>query len=399
MAYDDVINNPQGSVKLSEVFTDRAIDVIETAIGETGIKIVEQLRNVAADAIRKNSYILHSDGRIHWDGSVISFDSDSEYTNIILSLLQTESSAPRRINLVLTGGASNTATTFNNITLNDKELIYIELNRDIILQGSGDVVLQNAVNGGSLVSGYTVKKVSVNLSSSGMPSLESPIILGPSANSNTFNIPLAIRYDYLIGVINYQDLWWIPHGIRWPQNVRSVIGAVVVQGFDVYPNVFVSSTAELVQALIDYSDGGIICVKESFVLDQAVTIPSGVTLLGRSKQRSSGSPSIISLDVTGNITMQDYSKIKDIAFYGNANFGNTGNHTVVTMSGNYAIIDSCSFEFQNNILGPNTATAILASGSYNKIEKCRFVSISSSSYRIGINYTGTFNTDIDSYFS
>jgi hypothetical protein len=395
MAYDSVIDKPQGSVKLAEIFTDRAIDVIETAIGETGLIIVEQLRNVMADAIRKNSYILHSDGRVLWDGSNINFVSDSENTNIILTLLQTENAALRRINLVLTGGGSNTANTFNNIALNDKEMIYIELDRNTILNGSGDVVLENAAGGGSLISGYTVKKVSVNLSSSGMPSLQSPITGG---NTDTFNIPLAVRYDYLIGAITYQDLWWIPHGIRWPQNTRSVIGAVVVQGFDVYPNVFVSSTAELVQALIDYSDGGVICVKESFVLDQSVTLPTGVTLIGRSMQRASGSPAIISLDVTGGITMQSHTRIKDIAFYGNSNFGQTGNHTVITMSNSYCYVENCSFEFQNT--GPtNTATAILCSGSYNKIEKCKFVDVVSPAYKIGVNYIGSYNADIDCEFT
>lgn len=97
---------------------------------------------------------------------------------------------------------------FNSIALASGEVAYIELDRSLI-PSSGSLVLENGVSGGSLVVGKTVKK------STAGPALVS----AASGATGTLSIPLAMNVD--------GHLWWIPHGIYWPPNTSSPLGAVI----------------------------------------------------------------------------------------------------------------------------------------------------------------------------
>ena len=104
-----------------------------------------------------------------------------------------------------------------------------------------------------------------------------------TTKSQTMNIPLAARLDWTDGIDSYQDIWWIPHGIRWPEGTKSNVGAVVVRGLETLPSTFVRNQDELTNAITTLgTTGGVILASESFSIDQGITIPPGITFCSRS---------------------------------------------------------------------------------------------------------------------
>jgi len=397
MAYDDIKAKNQGSVKQSEVFSDKELDIIKANIGETGIKVIEQLIRVSGDALRRLNYILWSPGRIRWDGTTIHFDSDTRDNDIYLRLLQTEEAAPRTIDLKMNGSQiANTTDEFLNIDLADGELLYLELDRDTILSSSGSVDLENAVGGGSVVGGYTVKKASIS-SSSGMPALITP----EGGNTQTFYIPIAMRVDWNDGFDSHQDIWWIPHGIKWPMGTTSTMGSVIVKGLETWPTAYVRSQAELIQEITALGgNGGIILATSPFNIDTSITIPAGVTFAGRTDISISGNNNAINLLPGGRIILSDRSRLERLYFRSSTSFGASANERMVQMSGERAYIENCEFEVTKPDTGPSEAICVYVDGNENRLNNCRFNSVVGTTYKIGIDYiSGSNNIDLDSMFT
>lgn len=399
MAYDDPIDKNQGAVKISEVFTDRALDIIKTDIGESGIKVMEQLVRIAGDALRRINYIMFSPGRINWTGDEIEFDSDSRDNNIIFRILQTEDgnpATPRTVDLVLKGtdAGVNAESIFKSIQMVDGDILYLELDRSLVLAAGASKDLHNAVGGASVFQGLTVKKTNI---ATGMPSLKAQ----EGSLTDTFAIPLAMRVDWTDGVDSYQDIWWIPHGIRWPMNTRSALGGVVVLGLETWPSVFVGDQAQLIQALTDLStSGGIILLNKPISLDSPITVPEGVSIISRSNKYGTAEAGL-TLTTGAKITLGEGSKLFNLNIEGAASFGGTSNvvEQMIVMAGNKGEIRDCNFRLINVNVGTSEGSCIGVSGTNNRVFNCSFRLGATVTHRIGIKYLGgTNNTDTDSQF-
>jgi hypothetical protein len=372
MSYDDIINANQGSVKLSETFGDREINVIETAEGESGIKVVERLRDLGADAVRKNSFLLHSTGRIKWTGTEIEWEDDfgaGSWSNIVLTLFQHENPGVRTVNLVMTGNSS-----FTTMALADNEMLYIEIDRaNIASTAISDIAIDSGTTGARLV------KATLE---AGMPEMK-------TTDGSTAYIPLVARLG--------DDIWWIPHGIRWIPGTQSTLGAVIVDGQELYPSYFVDDEGQLHSATLGLTGkGGLICLNLSFPVTDEITIPDGVTLTGRTSSIAATAPSVITLTQNGRIVMNNSAAMKDLAVIGDASFGSFASSVAVTV-GDYCTLTNCSFQFLNDVV-TYTKTAVSCIGTRSKLSNCRFYDLSGDADKVGINYAGTFNTDIDSLF-
>jgi hypothetical protein len=232
----------QGAIKQSELFTDNPQPLLNIQTGDDGMTLVEQLRRVASDALRRLGLVLTSrdlgaftPGDITWSGTAIQFPPS---TSIVLKLLQSEASQTTGgvpVDLIMTYGGSNTPTAFSSITLNNGDIVYVEIERELIPTSpsttvggitSVQVPLYNAAGGGSINNGLTVKVAQT------LPALAAP----QGAVQGTICIPIAIRVD--------SALWWIPHGIFWPAGTSSPLGAVV------------TSTIAPVKSIIEYHSMG-----------------------------------------------------------------------------------------------------------------------------------------------
>lgn len=223
------IPQEQGAIKLSEIAADLAIALLATAEREDMLTVIEQTRKVLTDSLRRSggAFVFTSrnavganPGTMAWTGTTITFGVN---TSLVLKILQNESG--NVVDLIATYGASNGAATFNSLPLASGEVLYVELDRTL-LPMSGSLVLENAVSGGSLVVGKTIKKATAG------PALASAM----SGATGTLSIPLAINVD--------GHIWWIPHGIYWPPATSSPLGAVV------------TSTSLPIGAMIPYHNFG-----------------------------------------------------------------------------------------------------------------------------------------------
>jgi len=408
MAHDDTIEKKQGAIKVSETYTDEQLKIIQNAVGESGIKTLRLIMNPISDAIRMNNFILHSSGQINWTGTEIQFDSDSKGNNITLRLLMLDDEAnAKTVDLILEGTTgANSALLFNSISLNNQELLYIELDRQKILDAvsvspgtePAKIVIENGVSGGAITPGSILKKVSLS-DTSGMPSM-----LATETTSETVNIPLVSRFDWSDGITptDFQDIWWIPHGIRWPTGTRSVLGAVVVKGLETYPTTFVRKQVELQNALLDINvaaEGGIILVSENIDIDSVITIPSGVTLLSRGSPQDGTVPAISSLrlGVGGKIILETRSKLFNINIEATSVFGDALEEDLVLVSGDNVEIRDCAFKLDVSS-GATKANCVKITGSNNRIWNSKF-RIQNIANHVGISYfAGANNVDTDSIF-
>lgn len=389
MSYDDTILKDQGSPKISEIAVDRIQEVISIPESGNSLVALEQLRRLSVDALRRQNYILHSDGELSWDGSEIRFDSNGRTNHIIFRILQTEIDAIRTVDLRLNGSITgNTSNTFESISLNDQELLYLEIDTNRIRSSgpSGVIDIENAVGGGSLNSGYTLKKIALS-STTGMPQFNypRPDELTGSIFPTTFFVPLCFRADWTDGSITYQDIWWIPHGIRWPSGVVSTIGDVIVRGLETYGDYYVRTQAELQTAITALSSiGGNIIISAPFTIDSSITIHEGIRLMGRSS-RGTGSPkAALTFASSGKLTMSARSQLKDIYCVCTTSFASSAHEQMVEVSGGNCIIDGVNFNLLNT--GGYQATALKVSSANNRILNCRFQSVISIATRIGIDY-------------
>lgn len=207
-----VINPNQGAVKASEVATDTAQVALTTAVQEDVNTVLNQLRKLAAIALRKSSMLFRSTGDIRWD-----FDSTqpsaTQYkvlftSDIQVGFLTTESSNPTIDLKILTlpSGVSNSPTTFASVPLLDGQALVIELSQ------STSEVSGNVGNAAS-ASTATLPRL-VIYPESALPSLM--IAQANTGFSGAISIPLCIRQD--------TRLAWLINGDNWPSNFQSSLG-------------------------------------------------------------------------------------------------------------------------------------------------------------------------------
>lgn len=430
MSYDDDIFLNQGAVKASEIFMDRANNLIGSSIGSSGIKVIEKSLDMIGTLLSKQSFILTSTGRMEWKstsltGAQIVFDKDSAFvapTDIVLYVLQNENGvAQKTYKITIQGSASADSTHFKTIDLANNELLYIEIKKSELQNAiGGNLIITNGVDSVG-TAGKRLKKTLVNPITQGMDQLLNPISLlneTPSGTDTTMYIPLALRVDFtLTSGVTEKNIWWIPHGIRWPSGTTSTIGAVIVDGAQVYPNYFVAQNENtLIQAISTIngtaSGGGVILIWGDITLTSSYVIPENVILIGRGFSNHT-----ITLGAGGSITLSNYCKLQDlkivmssggyiqtgnfseisgINFYGNADFGAILNESMLKIQGNNNIIKSCRFNWANTTA--LTAFGINVVGNENRIRDCKFFGVTSSLFKTGIRYfSGSGNTDTDTY--
>jgi len=206
----------QGAIKLEEVVTNDSITSIGATETTDALSTVKQIQQLALDSFFKQGSMLFSTNRVEWTGTQLNFYQNGEVADVHIRILQTESDTLRTVDLTMTGSmVSNTATTFMELPLADQELLYIEIDRATLLASGGTLAIENAVTGGSLVSGQTLKKVSLS-SSTGMDQITSLI----SGGGSSMFIPLAYRND--AGPL--QDLMWPLSNERWGLATVNFIG-------------------------------------------------------------------------------------------------------------------------------------------------------------------------------
>lgn len=204
------INKDQGAIKLSEVSVDNAQEVIDTQDREDALTAFEELLKATTDSLRKTSMLLISDGVVTWNnGNSQELWLNNSVSIILKLLLNPASAAARTINIRYTGQANqilNGATanaSRSSIRINDGDVLYIELNRDLLNAAAPNLDLDFSTPGQRLVV----------YPQGSMPVLDS---------DSTISIPLALRQDGGADV----NLWWRPSGILWSNTISSYLGQI-----------------------------------------------------------------------------------------------------------------------------------------------------------------------------
>jgi hypothetical protein len=427
MAFDDDISLGQGAIKASEIFMDRAVPLVGSSVGSSAVKLIENSLDMIGTLLSRQSFILTSTGRIEWKSTAtqaeVVFDKDVAFipaTNIDLYVLQNENGVAKKTYTVrMQGAAAADATHFKTIELQNYELLYIEVDKSQLQASGGTLTITNGIDNSGLwgVAGKVLKKTLVNPATAGMDQLLNPISGG---TDTTMYIPLAIRIDFqLTSGVTEKNIWWIPHGIRWPSGTTSTIGAVIVDGSQVYPNYFIAQNENtLVQAISTIngttSGGGVIILWGDLTLTAAYTIPDNVILISRGFANHTltlgagasltigNSCKIQDLKIVmssgGYIQTGSFCEISGVKFYGNSNFGTLLNEAMLKVQGTANQIRNCQFEWANTT--SLTAFGINVAGNENRIRDCKFFGVVSSAFKTGIRYqSGSGNTDTDTYAS
>ena len=383
MNYDSPIPPNQGNEKLSEIGVDREQPIIGSAVNESALKVLEQHFKISTDLANKQNYIFRSEGSMTWDGTSIRFDANAIANHAILEVLQTVSTIIPRYQFRLQGTTgANTANTFRDVTLNDGELLYLEIDPAQLttgnLVGGAYFQIENAVSGGSIVSGRTLKKVLIN-EFMGMPTIKS---LVDGSISTTYYIAIAYRRG--------TNVYWIPHGITWPQNTTSPLGSVIVSGLQVLPERFAGNEAELAGALTDLAadDGGIILLTQGFTITNTHTIPANVTIVGRGYKSTINCTTGKFLIPNVNVTFENFRIQAAGSFTGD----------LVAVTGNRSRMRNMIFDI-TNATNVNTNRCISIASSHNRLFECWFINVATTN-KVGINYSTnvlhTNNADVDS---
>lgn len=275
MNFDSNLPGNQGNTKLSEIAIDRTPKLFDTAGPQTNALTAEEVQFAAlTELARRQNYILRSVGNMNWSGTQLRFDDSAVANNIVFDVLATEGATNHSFSLVMQGSTTvNGTNTFEFINLTDGDMLYMELNSALITDLGASFNLDNAASGTGTTVGMRLLKTTV---AAGMPKVtQSP------TGGTLFNIPLAIvRLNAGLGT---NDIFWIPHGIRWPAGTVSNLGAVLVNGPQPWPDHFASSEATLNSAITACSaaGGGVILVTAPFSITGSINIPANTKLIGR----------------------------------------------------------------------------------------------------------------------
>jgi len=189
-----LLNKIKGFIKLSEVSTDSANTLLNTASNESAITVFSQSVSALEDALRKQSVLVTSTGNVTWSLNKISLDVG---TNIIIKFLQNPNG--QVVNLVLNYSDFSSGIDL----LNDGDIFYVELNRNLISSGTIPIY-----NGG------------VNIGQRALVASSLPAMTNSQTGpfQGTMCIPLAVSQ----GV----NLWWVPNQFYWPPGKTEIIGAI-----------------------------------------------------------------------------------------------------------------------------------------------------------------------------
>jgi sugar lactone lactonase YvrE len=318
MSYKNPTPTNIGSTKLSEISMDTPSPLLDSPIHDSALRVTEQLLKVTADLLRRQNFFLRSTGSVNWDalGNI----KLGVGINMVVDILQTDHATHRKISLQMIGGTANTTTEFNSISLADNELIYLEI--DPANLTSNNIIIENGVGGNSSVFGKTLRKI--NSTTGGMPQLVSPV---NGSTSTTYYIPVAYRSG--------SSIHWIPHGITWPANTESPLGAVLTDGITPIPEYFVESQLGLKTAIANLNGvgGGVILLvkdpAQPFNIDEKITVGPNITILGRGKKTAITLLNGGSFELQENAELKDFSIITASDWTGNAIHMNGGKRAKV----------------------------------------------------------------------
>ncbi|NBO99749.1 MAG: tail fiber protein [Proteobacteria bacterium] len=189
-----LLDKLKGFIKLSEVSADSAQSLLDTAVREDASTVFSQTVSALEDALRRQSIILTSTGPVTWSLNKLTPESG---TNIILKL--TQNSNGQVVNLLLNYPDFSAGLSFPN----DGDILYIELNRNLISSGTIQIY-----NGG------------INIGQRALVASTMPSMINSQSGSfqGTICIPIAVRQG--------TNLWWIVSGFYWPNGESDVIGGI-----------------------------------------------------------------------------------------------------------------------------------------------------------------------------
>lgn len=369
----------QGDTKLSEIAVDRATPLFQgSAPQQNALVTMEVAFRALTELARRQNYILRSEGSMQWTGTEIRFDANALANSVHLEVLATEGSVNPAFALRMQGSLSaNSPTEFLNIPMDDGDLVYLELDSTLLVDQGSSFDLENAINGGGTTVGFRVLKQPMTTA---MPQLQ----IAAAGGGSLFYIPLALRRG--------TDIFWIPHGIRWPAGSTSVLGAVIVEGVEAYPERFVDSQAELLAACADLGPqgGGVIMLLDDFSIDQVIAIPAGVKVMGRGKTKYT-----VTVLPGGGFSLGSRAEIADLSLVASAAF--TG-AVVVFNSADKARLFGVSIDISATT-DVSTNRAAFIDGNWNRLYDCEIIGTVSTN-RIGVYYnSGANNADVDTRFA
>jgi len=395
------IDIKQGAIKISEVSTDEANSLLGTALREDSSTVINEQVKILDNILSKEGITLTSNGKMKWDNNILYFYYDGTASNLIVYLTQINDSTKRTIQLVMNGGALDSDDAFEQIPLNNNELIYLDLNISAILTGTvnGIFNVKNGVFNPSILSSYgaVLRKTTLGISN-GMPVLNA---MPDNSSDATFNTLIALRQNITINSIVYNNLYWYPHGIKWESGTADIAGTTIVTRANYLPDYAVSTFSDLQSAIIRLSlNGGIILLDTNgteMIATDNINISNNVILWGRGSKET-----VIKIaNSSYSITVGNNAEIKNIKIKGDTTF-NSGSLLTVPLNISNSKIKDCLFELTNTL---GDATCISVNGNHTRIINCTFGTDTNSmidnypSNRTGINYlNGTNNADIDSRF-
>lgn len=386
MNFDDNLPGNQGNTKLSEIAIDRKPKLFDTAGPQTNALISSEVAFAALTELsRRQNYILRSIGNMNWTGSQLRFDDSAIANNIVFDVLSTEGVTNHSFSLVMQGSTTvNGAATFQFINMADGDMLYMELNSALITDLGSSFNLDNGASGTGTTVGMRLLKTTVAL---GMPK----VTQSPTGGS-LFNIPLAIcRVNAGLGT---NDIFWIPHGIRWPAGTVSNLGAVLVNGPQPWPDHFASSEATLDSSLSACSSagGGIILITAPFSITGVKVIPANTKIIGRG-------PGINKITMINGSQIQmsaAFSYLEFVSLLAQSGFAGT----MVSITGNGGTVRECTID-QTNQTDVITNIGVLIGGTNNRLYRNFVKQGSPIVNKIGMSYqvgaTGP-NTDVDTLF-
>jgi hypothetical protein len=387
MAFDSNRPADSGDTKLSEIAIDRSMPMFSTSGPQTNALLALQAAfRAVLETTRKTNYILRSQGNIFWSGSEIRFDDQALVNNAILDILATEGTVNPSFSIRLHGSTtSNGTNTFLNIPLADGEMLYMELDSNLLIDQGSSFDLDNAINGGGTPT--VGKRLMKTTFAAGMPRLDAT-----ATSATIFNIPLAIRRG--------TDIWWIPHGIRWPSGTASTLGAIIVEGVEPWPNHFAENEAQFDAAITSCAaaGGGIILIKSSFNITTPKTIPNNTKILGRGGG-SVGGPSGFGFS---NLTVVNGGKFVMSGYFSSmeavnltADSGFTG--VMLDIQPGYGnTVRECNFDM-TQCANVSTNIAARLGGNSNRMYRNYIRGVSGN--KIGVFYVGSNDTtDVDTFF-
>jgi hypothetical protein len=203
-----VITKTHGAVKLSEVAVDEAFEVYDIAANDDAHTLVERMRRVLFDSMRKKSVILSSTGLVQWNGPLSTIVMNSGVSLNALLIRNVDEATTDYVNLTFAAAGPNTTWTISN-----GHIIYIELYRSL-LNSSNSITLTDGIN----AAGTPGRRILRGMASA-LPKFQDS-----DDGESILIIPLVVRED----TSEFPAIWWTPNGLMWPNEFDGVLGTLAV---------------------------------------------------------------------------------------------------------------------------------------------------------------------------